>query len=193
METIKATVDLLVARTRQSGGIAVELNTATEILTICQQIINIALQRVTVTDTLVTSAYQNIYEHTPGKADVLSLFENNKELLKANNLHEIAAYDPQLFTTTGDTFTAWCPIGRKYFFLYPAKTISGTIGRTYVYETVVHPVYADLTTETMEMQDDDLEKVLRLAEMVLLMRSRDVQLIQATMSTFNDLMRSAHG
>jgi hypothetical protein len=193
METIKDTVDLLVQRTRQNGGIAVDLDTATEVLTICQQIINIALQRVTVTDTLTTSAYQNIYEHTPGKADVLSLFENNKELLKANSLHEIAAYDPQLFTTTGTTFTAWCPIGRRYFFLYPAKTNSSTIGRTYVYETVVHLIYADLSTETMEMQDEDLEKVLRLAEMVLLLRSRDVTLLEATLATFNDLMRSAHG
>lgn len=189
--TVQATVDILLARTRQSGGIAINEDLATEVLGICQQIVNTALRRIIVSTAFATTGGQQLYPFSnvdTDLIDIVSIEEGNRELHEAEQLEDFSAYDQTWFATTGATsFLGWAQIGRDYFILYPAKTGASSVTLSYVQATTIYTDYSALTTETMELNDEDTELVLKLAEAVLLIRARTVETLRDTITGFIDL------
>jgi tRNA threonylcarbamoyladenosine modification (KEOPS) complex Pcc1 subunit len=192
---VSDTVDILLARTRQSGGIAVDPDFATEVLGICQQIVNTSLQRILVVASFATTGGQQLYPFSDVDTDlidIVSIEEGNRELHQAVTLEDLSAYDSTFFTTTGaSAFIGWAQMGRDYFILYPAKTAASSVTVTYVQATTIYTDYSALTTEAMELNDEDVEMVLKLAEATLLIRARTVEPLRNTIKSFIDLLEAA--
>lgn len=192
---VSDTVDILRTRVRQLGEIAINEDVATEILGICQQIANIALQRVTTSTAFATTGGQQLYttrtDIASDVADLVSISEGNRELNEVENLEDLSAYDVDWFSATAAAnFLAWAKFGRDYFIVYPAKTGASSVNVVYVTDTTIYTDYSALTTEEMEVSDEDVELVLKLAEAVLLIRARNPETLVTKITALVDLLKA---
>ncbi len=181
---VKTTVDQLTKRARQTGGISIDNDLATEILMICQQITNISTKKITGTVDYALTAGQQLYDlqtALPYAADIISIHDgsNDRALLQVPSIDHFSAYEMDWFdNATGVRLEAWCQIGRDAFIVYPALSISTTVRIDYVKVTEMYTNYSALTTENMELPDESVELALKLAECVLLVRARDSILLE---------------
>lgn len=193
---VSNTVDILIARTRQTVNYSVPEDFATELLGICQQIINIALKEITVTATFNTTADTQLYsvktDLSSSACDIVSISRSTRgELDYVKSLEDLSAYDIDWFSATdADEFLAWAKVGRDYFIIYPAKGGASSVSVVYVKETTIYTDYSALTTETMEVSDESVELVLKLAEALLLIRSRNTEVLGLTVDSLTSLFES---
>lgn len=169
-------VEILMRRVRQQGGLAVDVDFATEIYTRCEQIINAALKRVLVSDTLTTPKQKllfNFRDEFPDAIEIVSVIESNRELLEAHNLFAISAYDISWFRNiTGTRFESWLQIGRDLLFLYPGQTAVSSVTVEYVKLTTLRTDFEIAYNEDSELPDEDVDLALGLAEVIFLTRFR---------------------
>lgn len=196
---IVSEVDYLMARVRQTGGTAINEDLATEILTTCQQVINIALKKVVSSTPFSTTSGQLLYsirtDIGSDAVELVSVDQSGRELLKAPRLLDLAAYDINFYSTSSGTrLEAWCSIGRDYFILYPGCSSSQTVNLNYVKATTIYTDYSALTgSDYMELPDEAVELAQKLSECILLMRSRDYTLIEHHIDSFLDLFKAKYG
>lgn len=183
---VSTTTDQLLARVRQSGGVAADVDDAVKILTICQQIINVKLQRVITTTALTTLKQKLVYSISSdltNAIDVVDVTESNRSLTKIKRLSDFSAYETNWFRNiTGTRFEAWHQVGRDFLIIYPGKAANSAVSVDHVKATTIYTDYSALTTENMELPDEDVDLVLRLAETVFLARARKVDNIKAVIA-----------
>lgn len=184
----QTTIDLLIQRVRQTGGVAVTQNVATEVLGKCERLLNAHLKRVVASTSYTTTAKQLVYSYRTvltTAVDILKVATSTYTLTKCNTLHDLSAYDVDWFRNiTGTSFQAWCQLGRDLLIIYPAKAANSSVTITYTKLLTVYATYAAASGKNMELPDEDVETALALAEIVLLARNRDSAQIAVRLEQF---------
>jgi hypothetical protein len=188
----QTTVDLLVQRVRQDGGVAVTDNVATEVLGKCERLLNAHLKRVKATTSFTTTGTQLVYDYRStltAAIDILEVTESNRTLFKCNTLMDLSAYDIDWFRKIdGTQFEAWCQIARDFFVLYPAKAGASSVNVTYTKLVTVYATYAAASGNNMSLPDEDVETCLALAEIILLAKNRNIAQLTARLNQLVPLL-----
>jgi len=173
---IGPTVEILLRRVRQEGGIALDEDLATHIYSLCEQTVNAAFERVLVFDTLSTPKEKLLFDIRTEFSDAIapiSFAESNRHIIKVDSLADFSAYDPNWFRSiAGTRFEAWYPLGRDLFILYPGQAAASSLSITYVQLLTEHTSFAGSYTTNSELPDEDVDIALALAELILLTRFR---------------------
>ena len=184
----QTTVNLLIQRVRQTGGIAVTQDVATEVLGKCERLLNAHLRRIVASTSFTTTAKQLVYSYRStltAAVDILEVATSTKLLVKCDNLHDFSAYDVDWFRNiTGTAFEAWCQIGRDLLIIYPAKAAASSVTITYSKLLDAYTTYAAASGKNMSLPDEDVETALALAEIILLARNRDASQIEVRLEQF---------
>lgn len=185
MADFATAVDLLQQRVRQSGNVAVTQDTATIVLSMCERLINTYLRRVTASSSFTTTAYQTIYDYRSSlttAVDIISVTESNRDI-PWSSMADLSAYDQIWFRRTGTRFEFWTQIGRDAFILYPAKTAASAVTVEYSKLVTGYTTYASVAVVNFELSRDDAEYAIALAEIILLSRARQLDVIQDKMKS----------
>lgn len=180
---VGSTVETLLRRVREQGGLATDLDFATQVISICQRVINISLQRVIEEATLNTKAEKLLYwirEELPNCLDVLYVREGNRKLFRCKTLVDLSAYDVDWFRKIdGTQFDAWFQFARDVLVIYPAKATTSSVMVAYVKSLTEHTSFSDSYNTAMDLPDEDVDLVLLLAETILLARSRKFETLES--------------
>lgn len=178
-------VPRLRTRVRQTGDVALTEDQAIELLSHCQRHVNAAMHKHTTTTNFSTLAEKQLYtfpDDLSSAIDIVSMTESDRELFHCQNLSEFAAYENNWFRNiTGARFEAWCQISRDYFIIYPAKAAGSSVTIKYVVATPIYDDYAAHSADEILLPDEDIETVVKLAELLALVRSRQTGLIKKTL------------
>lgn len=173
---IGPTVEILMRRVRQEGGLAVAPDFATQIYSRCEQITNAALERVLVTDTLSTPKEKLLFNFRDAFPDAISIVEieqSNRTLFECKKATEFTAFQTTWFRNiTGTRFEAWMQLGRDLLFLYPGQVATSSVTVKYAQLLTLHTDFAASYDTASELPDEDVDLALALAEVVLLTRFR---------------------
>ena len=212
---IGPTVDILVERVRQIGGVAVTNDFATQILTISQQLVNCALRRIVSTAAFATSASKIVYpfrDTLTDAADIISVVEDNRAIFQLKRISDFAAYDLTWFRKLGSGVTVdyltwhsetmtwrsssmiwrssgatrlefWYQVGHDFLILWPMKADAGSVTVEYVKATTVYTSYTTATAIPFDLADEDVELAIKIAETILLLRSRKIPEIQRSLKS----------
>ena len=187
------TVEILMRRVRQEGGLAVAPNFATEIYSRCEQVVNTYIQRVTATTTLTTAAEQLLYHYRTeitDAIDILEVRESGKRLEKCDSIIALSAYDIDWFRKVdGTAFNAWCQIGRDILIIYPGKASASSVTVKYVQLLALHTDFTTSYNTDSELPDEDIEFALQLAELVLMARFRQVDKARELIGVLGGVMQ----
>lgn len=177
----QTTVDLLIQRVRQTGGVAVTQDFATEVLGKCERLLNAHLKRVIASDTFTTTAKQQIYDYRStltDAVDILEVSESSRTLFECKELSVFSAYEVGWFRNiTATRFEAWHQIARDFLIIYPAKAANSSVVVTYTKLLDAYTTYAAASGNNMSLPDEDVETALALAEVILLARNRNAKQI----------------
>ncbi len=188
----QTTVNLLIQRVRQTGGVAVTQNIATGVLGKCERLLNAYLKRVITSDTLDTVGEQLIYNYRSSitdAIDILEIHESSRALFKIDRIEQFSAYDIDWFRKVdGTRFEAWHQIARDFLIIYPGKAAASSVTVTYTKLVDVYATYAAASTNNMSLPDEDVETALALAEIVLLARNRNALQIATRLESFLPLI-----
>lgn len=188
----QTTVDLLVQRVRQDGGVAVTDNFATEVLGKCERLLNAHLHRVIASEAFTTTAKQQLYAYRStltAAIDILEVAESSRSLFKIDRIEQFSAYELGWFRNiTATRFEAWHQIARDFLIIYPAKAANSSVTVTYTKLVDAYTTYAAASGKDMSLPDEDVEAALALAEIVLFARNRNIDQIQARVELLVDLL-----
>ena len=188
----QTTVDLLIQRVRQAGGVAVTQNLATGVLGKCERLLNAYLKRVVKSDTFNTVGEQLVYDYRSSLADaidILEVHESSRALFKIDKIEQFSAYDIDWFRKIdGTRFEAWHQIARDFLIIYPGKAGASSVVVTYTKLVDVYATYAAASGKNMSLSDEDVETALALAEIVLLARNRNAPQIATRLESFLPLI-----
>lgn len=188
----QTTVDLLVQRVRQAGGVAVTQNFATEVLGKCERLLNAYLKRIITSSSFTTTAKQQIYDYRAtltDAVDILEVSESSRVLFKIDMISQFSAYEVGWFRNiTGTRFEAWHQIARDFLIIYPAKATNSSVTITYTKLVAAYTTYASASGKNMSLPDEDVETALALAEIVLLARNRNADQITVRLRSFAVLL-----
>lgn len=191
---IGPTVEILLRRVWQEGGLAVDPDFATEIYGRCEQVINAHTKRVISSDTLSLPKERllfNLQEEFSDAVEIISLRDSTgRGITKCDNLVALSAYDIDWFRKVdGTRVEAWCPLNRDLFVVYPGLASAGTLSIEYV--TLI-TLYTDFTlayNEDSQLPSEDIEMALKLAEIVLLARLRQLSGANKRIENFIDVYK----
>lgn len=181
--TAGAVTDTLLARVRQTGAPGTTNDFAIQVLSKCQRIVNAGLKRIVGSGTLTTSASTLIYEYRStltSAVDILSVRESiyGREIQRCDSLADLQAYDADWVTATGTRFEFWLQLGRDILILYPAKTASSSVYIDYTTLTAEYDDYTEDGNTAMDLSDEDVDFALEIAEIILLLRNKQIALAQ---------------
>ncbi len=186
------TVETLLKRVREQGGIAVDENFATEIVSTCQRIVNIKFRSVIETSLMATKAEKLVYwirTELPNCIDIITVSEEGRALHECKQLNELGAYDTDWFRKVdGTRFEAWHQMARDLFILYPGKAAISSVSVEYVKATTRHTDFSKSYNLEMELDDDEVEFALSIAETVLLTRSRKFESLEAKLKRLGEML-----
>jgi len=192
--SIGQTVEILLRRVRQEGGLAVDVNLATEIYSRCEQIINVALSCVLVNATLNTPKQKLLFSlrtEFPAAASIVSFTQSNRTIPQSKTLDEFSAYSPDWFRSIdGTRFESWHPIGRDLFILFPGQAAASSLTITYVKLLTLHTSFAASYNTASELPDENIEAALILAEIILLCRFRLLSAIPKRLEQAASLLKT---
>ena len=192
--TLGTTTDILTSRIRQSGNIGVTNDFAVQVLTTAQQYINILLKRVITTESLTTLKEKQVYsiaDDLTNAIDIVSVSESNRELFHCKDFSELSAYEENWFRNiTATRFEAWHQIARDYFIIYPAKAANSSVSVEFVKATTISTDYTTDSGNNLELPDEDVEAVLKLSEIILLVRGRNFTPIKKTARSLIDILEA---
>lgn len=190
--TAGASCDTLLARVRQAGNIAVDQDFAMSILSKCQRVVNAGLRRILASASLTTAANTLLYKYRSSltsAVDIIIIKEGDRILQKCTNLSDLAAYDVDWFTKTGSRFEAWMQFGRDVLILYPAKTSTSSVTVTYSKLLTSFSSYASDYTTALELPDEDADLAIGLAEIVLLLRNRQLDVVNTRLNELGEQVK----
>ncbi len=173
--------ETLMRRIRQQGGLAVNPDFALEVYSRCEQVTNTFTKRVLSSTTLNVAKekllihYRDVTEGVSDAIDIVSIRESGRRIEKVDHLSKLSAYDIDFFRNiTGTRFEAWCQIGRDLLVLYPGQAAASSVDIEYVKLLTLKTDFdADYNTDS-ELPSEDIELALKLAEVVLLTRFRQI-------------------
>ena len=174
MRAASLLTDTVLRRVRDPQGLAHTRDFTRTCLSHAQRIINIALGVVVTTETMTTTAQQQVYSvsgYLPNAGRVIAVLENGRDLVKLTNHVQLAHVNLHWFRELGTRFEAWCPVGRDLLVIYPGKAQDST----------VQVKYARLTTpllgeaDELEMPNEYDDYIMTLAECFLLAKQRDLK------------------
>jgi len=185
---IGPTVEILMQRVRQTGGLAVDPDFATEIYSYCEQIINAHTKRVITSTTLTTPKEKLLFHFRTEISDALEIVtirESGRRIEKFTTLDQISAYDIDWFRNiTGTRFEAWIQLSRDLLILYPGQAAISSVDIEYVRKLTQYTNFAASYNTDSELPGEDIEMVIELAEIVLLTRFRQIKEAQDKMKIF---------
>lgn len=190
--TAGAACDTLLARVRQAGNIAVDNDFAMSILSKCQRVVNAGLRRILASASLTTAANTLLYKYRSSltsAVDIIIIKEGDRILQKCTNLSDLAAYDVDWFTKTGSRFEAWMQFGRDVLILYPAKTSTSSVTVTYSKLLTSFSSYASDYATALELPDEDADLAIGLAEIVLLLRNRQLDVVNTRLNELGEQVK----
>lgn len=189
-------VETLMRRVRQEGGLAVEPNFALKMYSYCEQIINTHTQRVTTSGTLTVPIqrllfnYRDATEAFPDAIDIISIRQNSRRIEKCDNLSQFAAYDIDWFRKIdGTRIEAWHQIGRDILILYPGLVTASSVVVEYVKLLTLRTNFTLEYNIDSDLPSEDIELALKLAEIVLLARFRQIQSAANSIKTFLEILK----
>ena len=190
---IGQTIDVLLNRVRQSGGIAIDPDLATRIYSYCEQVINTYTRRVTATTTLTTGAEKLVYNYRreiTDAIDIVSVRDSGRRVERQQWLGALAAYDQTWFRNiTGTRYELWAQVGRDILVLYPAKASASSVTVQYTKLLTYHDDFSASYNTASELPDEDVESALSLAEVVLLTRNRQLAEVKLRLADFAETVR----
>jgi hypothetical protein len=176
---IGPTVEILMRRVRQEGGLAINPDFATKIYTYCEQLTNIKLRKVISSTSLTTPKEKllfNYRDEIPDAANIVSVLESNRELFLCKTLGDLSAFEPTWFRNiTGTRFEAWHQIGHDILILYPGQAAASSVTIRYVKLLTLQTDFEASYNTASELPSEDIDVALNLAELVLLARFRQVK------------------
>jgi len=190
---IGPTIEILLRRIRQEGGIALDPDLATQVYSHAEQITNTALQRVLVTDTLTVPKEKLLFSlrsEFSDAIDIVSFEKSNRHAIRVYSLDDFAAYEVGWFrSVAGTRFEAWMQLGRDLFILYPGQAAASSITITYTQLLTLYTSFAGSYTTASELPDEDVDIALALAELVLLVRYRLLTVVPKRLDRAIELLR----
>jgi hypothetical protein len=173
--------ETLMQRVRQAGGLAVLPDLALKIYSHCEQVSNAYTHRVIASTTLNIAKqkllihYRDATEGISDAIDILSIRQSNRRIEKCDSIAKLSAYDIDWFRAiTGTRFEAWCQIGRDILILYPGQAAASSVTVEYAQLIPLQTDFAAAYNTPSALPDEDIELPLKLAEIVLLTRFRQL-------------------
>lgn len=192
--TIGTAVSALLTRVRQSGNISPTNDQATQILTLCQQYVNLLFRRVIITETFATTKEKLLYNLSDFSGDALKILEmreSNRSLVEVDEIQQFGSYEKNWFRNiTGSRFEAWHQLSQDYFILYPGKAAASSVVVDFVKATTIYSDYTTYSGTNLEIADEDVNVLLQLSETVLLIKSRKYSLITQTLKKLIRLLEA---
>lgn len=174
--TLGPTIEQILRRVRQEGGLAIDLDAAVKWFSRCNRTANMVLKRVLTSESFTTVKQKLVYNIRADIAnclDMLTVVEGTRELLRCKTIDDLSAYDIDWFRKIdGTQFEAWVQVARDLFILYPAKAAGSSVTVTYVKLLTAYTELQNEYTEELELPDEDVEFAMLLTELVLLSRNR---------------------
>lgn len=184
--------DTLLARVRQTGAPGTTNDFAMQILSKCQRIVNAGLKRVTASTSYTTAANTLVYLYRntlTSAVDILTVKEGTRELQRCDSLLDLEAYDADWPTTTGTRFEFWLQLGRDLLILYPAKIGASSVTVIYSTLTTEYDNYAEDSGTNTDLSDEDINIALGIAEVVLLLRNKQIALAQSRAKVISEVVQ----
>jgi len=179
---IGPTVEILMRRVRQEGGLAVDPDFATKVYSYCEQVSNAFSKRVRGTTSLSVPKEKLLFNYRAEISDAIEITrvrESNRRIEKFDDVSQLSAYDIDWFRNiTGTRFEAWTQLGRDILILYPGQAAASSVDVEYVKLLTLHNDFAASYNTTSELPDEDIELALKLSEIVLLCRFRQHNVLQ---------------
>jgi hypothetical protein len=175
-------------RVQQEGGLAVAPDFATTIYSYCEQIANTHTQRVIDTGVLTVPKQRLLFTYRDEFADaidIISIRQSGRRIERVDDLTKFSAYDVDWFRSiAGTRLDAWHQIGRDILILYPGLAAASTADVEYVKLLTMHTNFAASYNTDSELPDEDIELALKIAELVLLTRFRQLPAVKRLMDAF---------
>jgi hypothetical protein len=165
------------------GAVPYSVTQVYNILSKCQQLVNLLIGRVTDTGTLTTVANTYFYDlrtELPTAMRIISVVESGRTLRRFTAFNMFAEYSRTWLADTGSRFEAWHQLGAHYLIVYPAKVGASSAEVTFVKATAAMATQ----TDTFELADEDVPLVIDLAEILLLVSIRRYEELKLRIAAF---------
>lgn len=182
---IGPTVEILLKRVRQEGGLAVDVDLATKVYSYCERVTNTFTKRVKDSTALSVPKEKLIFNYRDEISDAIDIIEIRKSgarIEKLDTLFDLAAYNPDGFRKIdGTSFEAWIQVGKDILVLYPGQAAASSVDVTYSKLLTLHTDFTTSYNTASELPPEDIELALKLAEAVLLTSYRQNKAAQITL------------
>jgi hypothetical protein len=163
-------IDLLRKRTRTEGIVPHSDAFMLDILSKAQRMVNARKQYVLVEEAFSTSPYQIVYDLRttfPNAVDIVRIEKSEVRLIHLENWRQLWLMSSGWFRQTGTTARIWSKVGRTHFMIWPGVATAYSVN--VLYSKLCNKLEEDVTA--LEVPDDEMHEVLRVAEMVMSVRS----------------------
>jgi hypothetical protein len=160
--------DLLLYRTRSTGGIPFSKTFAMSILSLSQSLTQAYMKRLIKDADLTLSPEKPVYDTTAEFTDlyqITGIDDDNIQLAEAKDWREMSRINSHWLRAHAQRPNTFCQIGARFLGIYPTPLFQRTIGVSYIYETTT----LDEDDHALELPDEDVTFCLDLAETVLLL------------------------
>ena len=162
-------IDLLRKRTRTEGVVPHSDAFMLDVLSKAQRMVNARKQHVLVEEAFNTSPYQIVYDLRttfPDAIDIVRIEKSEVRLIHLANWRQLWLMSSGWFRQTGTTARVWSKIGRTHFIIWPGVATAYSV--SVLYSKLCNKLEEDGTA--LEVGDDEMHEVLRVAEMVMSVR-----------------------
>ena len=163
-------IDLLRKRTRTEGVVPHSDAFMLDVLSKAQRMVNARKQHVLVEEAFNTSPYQIVYDLRttfPDAIDIVRIEKSEVRLIHLANWRQLWLMSSGWFRQTGTTARVWSKIGRTHFIIWPGVATAYSVN--VLYSKLCNKLEENVTA--LEVDDDEMYEVLRVAEMVMSVRS----------------------
>lgn len=188
------TIEILLSRIRQDGGFAIDPDLAIEIYTRCEQVINATFKNVLVENANLTIPKEKLLfslrDEFSDAAEIISISKSNRDIFKCVSFVDFSSYEIDWFrSVVGTRFEAWMPIGRDLFILYPGQAAASSVSVTYVKLLTVYKDFDVYYNTDSDLEDEDVDVAIDLAELVLLTRYRQLSFLKSRAESFGRTLK----
>lgn len=160
-------IDLILYRTRSTGGTAFTSALSLQILTLAQSLTQASMRRLIKSASLTLYPQKPLYDTDAEFTDcfqVTGIEDENTALAQAANWRELSYINSNWLGATAQKSKFFSRLGHHYIAISPTPTHTRSVTATYIYD----PPELALTTTEMTLPDEDLTFCTDLAEAVFL-------------------------
>lgn len=190
-KTAGEVIDLLLYRTRSTGGTAFTSALSLQILTLAQSFTQASMRRLLKSASLTIYPQKPLYDTNADFTDcvqVVGIEDENKALAQSTDWQELSTINSKWLGASAQRPKVFARIGHHYLAISPSPTHTRTVTATYVYD----PPELVATATAMALPDEDLTFCTDLTEAVLLLSTaRGQKLTEATGKIKQFMQRAA--